>query len=75
MNYKYDVSIVIVCMDNLTNLRPCLNSIKKYTNVSYEVFVVAYLFKSENLIKVMNEYEWVNFVESNEIRGFSENNN
>ena len=30
-----DVSIVIVCMNNLKNLHPCLESIKKYTTVSY----------------------------------------
>ncbi len=71
-----DVSIVIVCMNNLKNLYPCLNSIKQYTNdVSYETFVVAYLFAEENLIKAKADFPWVNFIESNEIRGFSENNN
>lgn len=29
-----DVSIVIVCMNNLKNLYPCLNSIKQYTEVT-----------------------------------------
>ena len=70
-----DVSIVIVCMNNLKNLYPCLESIKKYTMVSYECFVVAYLFTKENLEKVKTDFPWVEFVESNEIRGFSENNN
>lgn len=70
-----DVSIVIVCMNNLKNLYPCLNSIKKYTNVSYETFVVAYLFSKENLQKVKQDFPWVTFIESNEIRGFAENNN
>ncbi|MCQ2198793.1 MAG: glycosyltransferase [Paludibacteraceae bacterium] len=70
-----DVSIVIVCMNKLDNLYPCLNSIKQYTNVSYEVFVVAYLFSKENLEKVRLDFPWVNFIESNEIRGFAENNN
>lgn len=70
-----DVSIVIVCMNNLKNLYPCLESIKKYTTVSYECFVVAYLFSKENLEKVKADFSWVKFVESNEIRGFSENNN
>lgn len=69
------VSIVIVCMNNLKNLYPCLESIKKYTHVSYETFVVAYLFTPENLQKVRTDFPWVTFVESNEIRGFSENNN
>lgn len=70
-----DVSIVIVCMNNLKNLYPCLESIKKYTTVSYECFVVAYLFTKENLKKVKKDFPWVKFIESNEIRGFSENNN
>ena len=70
-----DVSIVIVCMNNLKNLYPCLESIKKYTTVSYETLVVAYLFSKENLEKVKKDFPWVTFIESNEIRGFSENNN
>lgn len=70
-----EVSIVIVCMNNLKNLYPCLESIKKYTSVSYECFVVAYLFTKENLEKVKKDFPWVKFIESNEIRGFSENNN
>lgn len=70
-----EVSIVIICMNNLKNLYPCLESIKKYTTVSYETFVVAYLFTPENLVKAKTDFPWVNFVESNEIRGFSENNN
>ena len=70
-----DVSIVIVCMNNLKNLYPCLESIKKYTTVSYETLVVAYLFSKENLEKVKKDFPWITFIESNEIRGFSENNN
>ncbi len=70
-----EVSIVIVCMNNLKNLYPCLNSIRKYTTVSYETLVVAYLFSEENLEKVQHDFPWVTFIESNEIRGFSENNN
>ncbi len=69
------VSIVIVCMNNMKNLVPCLDSIRKYTHVSYETFVVAYLFSEENLESVKQHYPWVTIVESNEIRGFSENNN
>ncbi|WP_455664432.1 glycosyltransferase [Phocaeicola sp.] len=70
-----DVSIVIVCMNNLENLYPCLDSIRKYTMVSYETLVVAYLFSKENLEKVRHDYPWITLIESNEIRGFSENNN
>lgn len=70
-----EVSVVIICMNNLKNLYPCLNSIRKYTTVSYETLVVAYLFSPENLAKVKADFPWVTFIESNEIRGFSENNN
>lgn len=70
-----DVSIVIVCMNNVKQLFPCLDSIKKYTSVSYETFVVAYLFSKENLELLRSQYPWVTIIESNEIRGFSENNN
>jgi Predicted glycosyltransferases len=69
------VSIVIVCMNNLKNLYPCLDSIKKYTSVSYETLVVAYLFSKENLKKLRKDYPWIIVIESKEIRGFSENNN
>lgn len=73
--YKYDVSIVIVCMNNLKMLYPCLDSIKKYTSCSYEVLVTAFLFSKENLENLCKDYPWVKIVESNEYRGFSENNN
>lgn len=69
------VSIVIVCMNNLKNLYPCLDSIKTHTTISFETLVVAYLFTPENLAKVKSDYPWVRFIESNELRGFSENNN
>ena len=72
---KVVVSIVIVCMNNLKFLYPCLKSIQRFTNISYEVLVTAYLFSSENLKKVRSDFPWVKFIESNEIRGFSENNN
>lgn len=63
-------------MNNLKNLYPCLDSIRKYTQViSYETFVVAYLFSKENLNKLKEDYPWVIIIESNEVRGFSENNN
>lgn len=72
---RVKVSIVIVCMNNLDNLYPCLNSIRKYTKIGYETLVVAYLFSKENLAKVRTDFPWVTFIESNEYRGFSENNN
>lgn len=69
------VSIVIVCMNKPENLKACLGSIRKYTKIPYETFVVAYLFSEKNLMDVKRDYPWVSFIESNEIRGFSENNN
>ena len=74
-NMNIDVSIVIICMNKPENLRVCLGSIKKYTRISYEVFVVAYLFSEDKLNTIRQEFPWVHFIESNEIRGFSENNN
>lgn len=62
-------------MNNLQNLISCLESIKKYTSIPYEVFVTAYRFSEENLSKAYSLFPWVNFVVSNECRGFSENNN
>lgn len=70
-----DVSIIVVCMNKPENLRICLESIKEYTRVSYEVLVVLYLFSKENKESILSEFPWVTFIESNEIRGFSENNN
>lgn len=70
-----DVSIVIVCMDNWDNLSRCLDSIRANTSVTYEVLVTAYLFSKENLDRLKSGYPWVKIVESDEIRGFSENNN
>ena len=70
------VSIMIVCMNNMGNLRPCLESIRNQTKgTTYETLVVAYLFSRENLSAAKAEFPWATFIESNEIRGFSENNN
>lgn len=73
---KIDVSVVIVCMNNYGQLKDCLDSIRKYTQkVSYEVLLVAYFFSEENLKRLYEDYPWVKAIISNEIRGFSENNN
>lgn len=69
------VSVVIVCMNNLGNLLPCLNSIKTHTKCDYEVWVVAYLFSQDNLNNLRKSHPWVKIVESNDIHGFAENNN
>jgi len=71
-----DVSVIIVCMNRPDNLYPCLESIRSTTlQVSYEVLVVAYLFDPNGLARAREDFPWVTFIESNETRGFSENNN
>lgn len=70
-----DVSVVIVCMNRLDNLYPCLESLRAHTSLSYETLVVAYLFSKENLAKARADFPWVNFIPNDEISGFSENNN
>lgn len=70
------VSIIIVCMNRPDNLYPCLESIRSTTKqVSYETLVVAYLYDKMALAKARKDFPWVEFIESHEIRGFSENNN
>ena len=70
-----EVSIVIVCMNRPDILFPCLDSIKAHTGVSYETLVVAYMFSADNLARLKDAYPWVTVIESNELRGFAENNN
>ena len=70
-----EVSVVIVCMNRPDNLYPCLDSIARHCRVSHEVLVVAYLFTDENLARAKADYPHVRFIESRELRGFSENNN
>lgn len=69
------VSVVIVCMDRPDLLYPCLEGIRAHTSVSYEVWVVAYLFSPEHLAALKADWPEVKVVESRELRGFSENNN
>lgn len=70
-----EVSIIIVSMNRPDNLCPCLDSIREHTAVSYETFVVAYMFDKTSLSRLKEAYPWVTWVESDEPRGFSENNN
>ena len=70
-----EVSIVIVCMNRLDNLYPCLESIARHTEVEHETLVVAYMFSPENLKKARRDFPDVTFIVSDCIRGFSENNN
>lgn len=69
------VSIVIVCMNNMNNIAPCLDSIKKFTKVEHKVWLVAYMFSDYNLQSIRKKYPWVKIIRSQEIRGFAENNN
>lgn len=69
------VSIVIVCMNRTDNLYPCLSTLHEHTKTEHETFVVAYLFDKEALAKAREDFPWVTFIESDQIRGFSENNN
>ncbi len=73
---KPTVSIVIVCMNRPDNLYPCLEGIREHSmHLSPETFVVAYRFSEENLQKAKADFPWASFIESDGIRGFSENNN
>ena len=69
------VSAVIVSMKNSRRLRECLDGLIAHTSVPLEIFVVAYLYPAEELEALRGDYPSVHIVESNETRGFSENNN
>ena len=69
------VSVIIVCMNNLKNLCPCLDSIIKNTTVDFEIIVVAFMFSEENIVKLQKTYPSVVIVRSDRLRGFAENNN
>ena len=73
---RVDVSIVIVCMGQPDDLFRCLDSIALHTHrATYEIWVVAYLFSPENLARLRTRHPDVNVIESDEVRGFAENNN
>ena len=69
------VSIVIVCMNRLDNLYPCLQGIERYCTGECETIVVAYQFDNDTLTRVKEDFPWVRFIVSSATRGFSENNN
>lgn len=70
-----DVSVIIVCMNRPDTLYPCLDGITANTSLSYEVFVVAYMFSPSNLEALRRDYPNVKVIVSEDLRGFSENNN
>lgn len=69
------VSVVVVCMNRPDNLYPFLNGLREHCTAGYETFVVAYLFDKDKLTRVKEDFPWVTFIESDCVRGFSENNN
>lgn len=70
-----EVSVIIVCMNRMDNLYPCLNSVMARTQLPYEILVVAYLFSEENLSQAKKDFPTVEFIVSDRLRGFAENNN
>lgn len=72
---KTTTSVVIVCMNRPDILYPCLDSIASCNQVKPDVWVVAYMFSADNLAALKNRYPSIHIVESNELRGFAENNN
>ena len=69
------VSIVIVCMNRLDNLYPCLRGIEKCCSGEFETLVVAYQFDESAFTRVKEDFPRVKFISSSSTRGFSENNN
>ena len=69
------VSVIIVCMNRLDNLYPCLRSMKSFTQTPLEILVVAYLFNKDYLERARKDFPDVIFIESDSTRGFAENNN
>lgn len=70
-----EVSVIIVSMNRPDLLYPCLDDLYATTRTSLEVFVVAYLYTPAHLADLRERYPAVRIIESNELRGFSENNN
>lgn len=75
LEHAMKVSIVIVCMNRPDNLYPCLDCISTNTRVECKTFVVAYKYDKDSLKEAVARYPWVEFIVSDEWRGFAENNN
>ena len=68
---KCEVSVIIVCMNNIGYLFPCLDSLYNTTKKrTFEVIVVAYMFSKENLTALKDKYPQVTVIENNEIKGY-----
>ncbi len=71
-----ELSVAIVSYNQLFNLLKCVASLRAYSKgINYEIIVVAYLFSPKNLAALRNALPDAEIIESNEIRGFSENYN
>lgn len=70
------LSIVIISMNNILDVKECINSINKYHNVErYDIYLLAYNYSQKNLIELKENYKSLNIVESYGVKGFAENNN
>ena len=71
-----EVSVVIVCMGGpRKHLEACLAGLRAHTSASYEVLVVAYRWEEADKEAFAKAHPEVTLIPSDEVRGFSENNN
>ena len=71
-----EVSVIIVCMGGPQKfLETCLAGLKAHTKASYEVLTVAYRWSAEDKDAFAKAHPEVTLIPSDEVRGFSENNN
>lgn len=71
-----EVSVIIVCMGGPQKyLETCLAGLKAHTSASYEVLTVAYRWSAEDKDAFAKAHPEVTLIPSDEVRGFSENNN
>ena len=70
------VTVTIISLNNLALIRHCLRSVyARPLRVPIEVIVVAHFYTRRNLETLCKEFPDVRVIESNEVRGFSENQN
>ena len=69
------VSAVIVSMDRPDMLEACVQSIQEQNRTSVDLWIVAYRYSPENLERIKARFPSAHIVESDGVRGFSENNN
>ena len=70
------LSIVVISMNNIENLKRCFDSILSlYSLEEYKLYLIAYNFSDENISFIRDNYPIVSIFQTNGILGFSENNN